>query len=498
VIKIAGYKILLLKFCSLIFLLLQIWVYYKAFWGRVPNFILFCGLLVIPFNAYILAYGSATFTESFFMLIQALCFLSFFRLLDRLALPDVTIGNAWKYWLLFGFCFFLLSITKNITILAPGIVALYFLIRKEWKYALFALLAFAVFRVPYQFGAQAVYGNISSSQTERLLQKDAFDATKGKADASDFVDRFFGNYGQYITLHTFKMLGLRESGVPSLYTIEKVKESEDRIQKAAMDFVKENNRQPNNDELIEAEFNSRHSWGYTLIFLLLSGLALYHSYRKNKFIFFVLLYTYGLCALTFVGIQTDWNQDRYMVIFLPLFFSIFLYGLYAQGRQKGWKALQPVVVVVGVICLIVQLSTTVSTSSKKTKYTRKYLSGDLYAGLVPGHMNYAKMAQYIGKSIPDKAKILASKPEEAFAYSEKLQFTRVPSKTDNADSLSAFFKKTNTRYILITMPTANGDDRTLYKTVTPMQTFMQKYPARIKEVHSEGDIDQAVLYQILD
>src|SRR5688500_10170003 len=36
VITIAGYKLLLLKFCSLIFLLLQIWVYYKAFRGRIP------------------------------------------------------------------------------------------------------------------------------------------------------------------------------------------------------------------------------------------------------------------------------------------------------------------------------------------------------------------------------------------------------------------------------------------------------------------------------
>jgi hypothetical protein len=471
-IKVLGYKIILLKFFSLIFLLLQIWVYYKAFIGRVPNFILFCGLFVIPFNAYILAYASSTFTESFFMLIQALCFLAFFRLIDKLAESDASLKNTWKQWLFFGFCFFLLSITKNVTIVAAGIAMLYFLLRKEWKYAAFAIAAFLIFRGPYQVIAKAVYGNISSNQTEMLLRVDFNDPSKGTVDAADLSDRFFTNFGQYITTHTFKLLGLRGSGVPSLYTMDKIKELRE-----PMDY----------------------SWGYALIFLLLTGVALYHSFKKNKYIFFTILYVVGISFLTFVAIHTFWNQDRYMVVFLPLFLSSFLYALYALAQVK-WKALQPVVIIIGVICLLVQLGTTMTNSSKKMRYTKKYLGGDLYAAMIPMHTNYAKMAQYIDKNVPDSVKVLASKPEEAVAYSGKMQFTRVPSKTDNADSISAFLKKTHTGYVIISVPGADGgrSNPPFFKTYPLLQAFAQKYPARLQEVHTEGDVDQVVLYKIND
>jgi hypothetical protein len=497
VIAVAGYKLLLLKLCSLIFLLIQVIIYYRAFRDRIPQFILFCGLFVVPFNAYILAYASSTFTECFFMLMQAICFWAFFRLIDRLSTVDNSLKNTWQHWLLFGFTFFLLSITKNVTIFAPGIVVLFFLLRKEWKYALFAIVAFLLFRGPYEVGGRAIFGNISSSQSERLMQRDAFDASQGKADAGDFVDRFFGNFGQYVSLHTFKLMGLRESGVPSLYTIEKVKETEERYKKAGKELMQETSKQPTSDEIKEAEYESRHSWGYTLMFLVLIGLALYHSYRSNKYLFFTLLYVGGISCLTFVAIQTSWNQDRYMVVFLPMIFSLLLYGLYMQGRVPKWKALQPIVVLLGVIVLLIQLGTTFSTGNKNMRYAKKHLGGDLYAGLIPLHQNYAKMAAYVGNNIPDSVKTLASKPEEAFAYSGKLQFTRVPSKTDNADSLIAFFRKSNTQYMIVSVPSGMVADP-LYKTYVVAQTLQKTSPAALQQLSVEGQVDQAVIFKLLN
>ena len=46
-------------------------------------------------------------------------------------------------------------------------------------------------------------------------------------DISDYIDRFFGNYGNYFSVHIFKMLGLRGKGISSIFTMNKLQEIQD-------------------------------------------------------------------------------------------------------------------------------------------------------------------------------------------------------------------------------------------------------------------------------
>ncbi len=466
--SIFGMNLLIFKIFSLIFLLVQLWVLYKAMKNRVPNLVLFAGLFTVSFNAYILAYGSFTFSESFFMLIQALCLWSFFKLTDHLQHNTALKPNL-KWWLIYGFCFFLLSISKNAAIICSGIALLYFLLRKEWKFAAYAILFFVLFRAPYEVIARAAYGNISSTQTEMMLRKDFHDPSKGAAGVGDYADRFLENWGQYISTHTFKMLNMRGSGVPTLFTMEKMEELRDPMEASGF---------------------------YSLIFLLLFGAALFYSYKHNKNIFFLILYVCSMSFFTFIAVHTHWNQDRFMVIYLPFILGIFIYAMYAFSRAKSGSFFQPIAAVLAVILIIIQLGPTLKIAPKHFKYARKHLKGDEFYGYPQGIQNYAKACRWFGENVPaDSGKILANRPVEGLVFAKTGRFVRLPKPLPTeTDSAWAFVKKSDIRYVLI-------DESGLGNVTVFEHLLAKKYPqlnmpVYPKPIHIEGSMMQSRIIKL--
>lgn len=463
--SIFGMKLLVFKLFSLFFLLIQIWVLYKALKNRVPNLVLFAGLFTVSFNTYILAYGSSTFTEAFYMMMQSICLYVFFKLTDKLAENESFKANL-KWWLLYGFVFFLLSISKNISLFVPGIVMLYFLLRKEWKYAGLAIAFFLLFKVPYELAARAIFGNTSSAQTEMLLRKDFNDSSKGTVEAGDLADRFFENWGQYISTHIFKMLNIRGDGEASLWTMEKMKELQNPIEPSGF---------------------------LSLIFIILFAAALYYGYKYNRYIFFLVLYVSGICFLTFVGIHTHWNQDRYMVIFLPIIISIFVYAMYAFSKSEKGKLFQPITVIIAAILVLIQLGPTLKEAPKHSKFARKYMKGDEFYGYPQGIQNYAKACRWFGENVPaDSGKILANRPVEGLVFGKAGRFVRVPKPLPkDADSALAFLKKSDIKYLLI-------DESRLGNAAAIAQLVAQKYPQSIipQPIHTEGSMEPAAIYKL--
>ncbi|RYD82624.1 MAG: hypothetical protein EOP53_03210 [Sphingobacteriales bacterium] len=463
--SIFGMKLLLFKLFSLFFLLIQIFILYKALKNRVPNLVLFAGLFTVSFNAYILAYGSYTFSESFFMMIQAICLWAFFKLIDHLQ-QDSSLKTSLKWWLLYGFCFFLLSISKNAAVICSGIALVYFLARKEWKFAAFAIAFFLLFRVPYEVIARAVFGNISSTQTEMMLRKDFNDPSKGSADLGDFTDRFFENWGQYISTHTFKMLGLRGNGVPDLFTLEKMKELQTPMEASGF---------------------------YSLIFILFFGAALYYSYKYNKYIFFLILYVCGMSFFTFIAVHTLWNQDRFMVIYLPFILAIFVYTMYAFSKSEKGKFFQPIAAILAIIFVLVQLVGTLKEAPKHSKFARKYMKGDEFYGYPQGLQNYTKACRWTGENLPaDSGKILANRPVEGLVYGKRGMFVRIPKPVPtNADSALAFLKKSDVKYLMI-------DESNLGQIRAVAQVIATKYPEKInpEPVHVEGTLEPTAIYKL--
>ena len=124
-----GIKLLVLKFLSLISLIISIVFLYKAFNKRIPGFILSCTLLLISINYFVLYFASQTYSEAFFMMVQSIFFWYFAsRILERnpeqWSLPQ---------YIMLGFLLFLMTLTKSIAFAAIFAIAAFYIINRRWK-----------------------------------------------------------------------------------------------------------------------------------------------------------------------------------------------------------------------------------------------------------------------------------------------------------------------------------------------------------------------------
>lgn len=465
-IKLFGIRILLFKTFSLLFLIAHNYFLYKALQNRVPWLILFGGLFVGAVNAYILAYGSSTFSEAFYMMIQSLSLYVFFNLLDRVSSGnDLQLKETLKYWLAFGFVFFLLSISKNVAMFAILGVIVFFLFRKEWRNAIIAPVAFGIFKIPYELFVKYVWGKVGTSQAELMLRKDYNDPTKGTAELGDFFDRFFENFGNYVSTHIFKMLGLRGSGVPGIFTFDKIA------------------------ELRDPSLKMEPSGFYGLLFLVLIGLALYFSFKKNKYIFYILLYVGTLLGITFFALHAFWNQDRLVVIYLPLIFIGISFGLYELIRSRNFSVFKPVLLIVMALVIIVQLLFTFKAVSKNAKQFKGYTKGNEYYGYPLPVTNYLKTCKWAGDNIKDTMAIACNKPVEGLVFGGVLKFTKLPQPPSaDPDAILKLLKEKKIGYIIID---AFGADLSQV-----VQAIYQKYPEKIQQIHQEGEVEAAYLIKI--
>lgn len=465
-IKLFGIRILLFKTFSLLFLIGHNYFLYKALKNRIPWLILFGGLFVGAVNAYILAYGSSTFSEAFYMMIQSLSFYVFFNLLDRVSSDrDSQIKDTLKYWLAFGFVFFLLSISKNVALFAILSVLVFFLFRKEWKNAILAPVAFGIFKIPYELFVKYVWGKAGTSQAELMLRKDYNDPTKGTAELADFFDRFFENFGNYVSTHIFKMLGLRGTGVPGIFTLDKIA------------------------ELRDPALKMEPSGFYGLLFLVLAGVAIYFAFKHNKYLFYILLYVGALLGITFFALHAFWNQDRLVVIYLPLIFMALSYGLYEMIRSRNLSALKPVLPIVMALVIVVQLLFTFKAVSKNAKQFKGYTKSNEYYGYPLPVANYLKMCNWVGDNIKDSMVVACNKPVEAIVFGSALKFTKLPqSPSGDPDVILNLLKEKKIGYIIID---AFGADLSQV-----VQAIYQKYPEKIQQIHKEGELEPAYLVKI--
>ena len=462
-IKLFGLKLLMLKACSLVFQLIAVFVFYRSFKGRIPGFLLFCGMITLSTNAFILAYASGTYTESFFIMFQGLSMWSVFMLLDKIYAPEATLRNTLKYWAVLGFCFLLLSLAKNVAMLAPAALVLFFAFRKEWKNLALALLFIIAFKGAYEVAIRGIFKNVANGQAEMLLRKRHNDPKQGYADASDFIDRFTENYGNYISVHTFKMLGFRGPSTSSLYSSEKIAV------------------EPIGDQKDKEKLESNPL--LSVLFLVLYILALWMSYKHNKYLFYVFLYVGVMSGVTFLSLQTYWNQDRLMIIYLPFLFMAMVYGVHAFLRERKLDFIQPFVLLLAGICILLQLIFTFNRVQKQSRLYGHALKGDKYYGYEGERVNYLATAEWTIDNTPKGSIIAASKPAEAKVFGKSLNFQRInmPNSQD-PDSVLNALRTQHFSYLL--MDAAFGG--------TPIAAYnaiKTKYPDKLKIVHTEGDVD---------
>lgn len=454
-----GLNITLLKSLSLIAIIFHLYFFYKAFKGRVSGFLMVYVMIIISFNAFVLYYSSQTYSEAFYLCLQAVFFWFFFNaFVAKNESPGLK--DSWGKYLILGMLILFLGLTRSIGYGAFIAVLLFFAVTKKWKSMLLTTGAFAL-----EFGLFTVIKKLVfrtsasqfSSQLTRLMQVDPFNASKGSEDFVGFISRFIGNSNLYLSKHIYKFLGLRPEVL-----------------------------QPN---------------GFlTLIIYALFFIAIYYAFKKNRYLLFTGIYLLVLIGITFVIVQTRWDQDRLILVYFPLILVFLFSGIYYLGKQKSAKFILILLPVLFIVIFFTNLNVTSRKVKQNNEYLMQSLAGNQFYGMTPDWINYIKMSQWAAKNVPEDVMIACRKPSISFIYAKRKFYGIYRYKTEDPDKLLQRLKDNNVKYVIMASLRKYPNQKTQY-TINTVQRYLyfiqQKYPEKIKHVQTIGVEEPAYLFEIV-
>jgi hypothetical protein len=464
-IKLFGFKLLLFKVLNVIFNFFAVFFFYKAFYKRIPFAVFIPVMIFVSCNHLIQYFASMTFTEAFYLFLQSLFFYYFVKLYDALS-ADPEPKHHMKLWLMLGLFTFLIATCKSVAIVAVPALILFFLIEKQWKNAAFSLGAFLVFKIPYELLVKLVWGsqNQFSGQSKILLLKDPYDKALGNEDFAGFITRFTDNCNLYLSKRFFQLLGFRDE-------------------------------------------NSVEVYGFLAFLVIAVTLAaLFYVFRhKNKPLVFFGLFTGAQVLLSFLILQARWDQPRIILICMPVML-ILIYFLFYNTVYRHSMGRSIYIVLIGIVCISTLLSS-FKRGSKNIPIVKKNLAGDMYYGYTPDWQNFLKCSKWCADSLPANTLVASRKAPMSFVYSNGKKFFPIYSviKKDsltnqsNPDSALAFFRKEGVTHIMLGSlridPNVNSGQiiNTVHNIVQPI---MQKYPDKLKLIHTEGLSEQSYLLEI--
>ncbi len=451
-----GTHVLLLK-CFSFLCAIAAWILcYRAFHNRIPSFILYAVLLFTAISHHIQYYSSSNLSEAFFMMIQYGYLFICFTLISRLNQPG---EKHIKYWLLAGLGALLISLSKNIAVVAPVSLCLFFLLKKEWRNAILALMVFLVFKIPYELLIRAIYGaNTVVGQMGQVLAKDLYHHEYGQETFGGFLDRFWLNSHIYFSGSTMQSFGI--------------------------------NIGPG---------------GVVITALLIMGLLLFGlrtAYvKKNDYMLMAGLYTGVMTVATFFALQPAVAQDRIIIILIPLFLMIILYGLYELAGKLRLSA-KWVLGVPMVILSVPILTNTAREIEKSFSELTENLSGDTFYGYTPDWIHYLEMGQWINENIPADSVIAARKPNSLTIYSNGRPFYGIYNfPTDKSpDELLEMLKSNRVSYMVLAPIRINPEQYIPNYFISTLHNYVQKisekYPEKFKLVHQTEGPEASMLVKI--
>ncbi|RME19563.1 MAG: hypothetical protein D6799_00970 [Bacteroidetes bacterium] len=462
--KLFGFELIVFKLFNVVFHVLAIVLFFKAFENKLPYMVFLPVIIFISINHHIVYFSSMTFTESMFMFLQGLLFYSFRKLMDVYD-KHWSIRNYYKKLIFLGFSLFLLIITRSGAIVViPSVLFVLWAMVKDKKLAIALLLAFLVFYLPYKLALHLIFGNVSqySNQAKILLQKDPYDASLGQENVFGFVQRFFDNSNLYLSKRFFQIIGWMDENNTNTYGI------------LAMLM-----------------------W----ILLLWSAWKIYK--QKNHLLLFASVYTLGLIVLSFVILQARWDQPRIIMVAMPIMIANYMYLFYEWLKKSAF--LQRIYFLIFILFCFSMLISTTKRGVKNIPIVIKNLQGDIYYGYTPDWQNFLKASEWCGKNLPSNAYVASRKAPMSFIYGKRKFFPiysvikKDPeTNQSNPDSALAYFKENGVTHILLANlridPSKNTGQviNTIHNILEPIA---KKYPEALHLIHTEGDSEECYVYE---
>ncbi len=142
-IAVFGMNLILLKFTSFLFMGVFMVIFYRSLVGKIPYISLFFSLVICSISHYFLFFSSQTFSEAFFLALQAVFFMLVYK--DINSESEIINKKVVKLLILIGFISFLLFITRTIGFGSVLAVIVYYLFQGKAKKSMVVLAAFLVF-----------------------------------------------------------------------------------------------------------------------------------------------------------------------------------------------------------------------------------------------------------------------------------------------------------------------------------------------------------------
>lgn len=376
-VAIFGISLVPLKLVSLVFMLGFMYLFFKAFRSRIPSTLLVVVLFAMSINSFMLYYASQTYSEAIYLFIQVVVVWVFFLyFIDGEIQIDLK-QNIKQHFIL-ALSLLALTLTKNIGYSAVMAVAGYFVLRGQWKDLLYLVVAFSIVMIAFQGLKYMLWsdgGLQFSTQGSGLMNKDYYNPQAGKEDLAGFFTRLTDNSNLYLSKHFISIIGWKK--ISPIMTVNST---------------------------------------VTIIIYLLAIGSLVITFRKNRYLFFTGLMTGAFLLISFLILQTKWDQNRLIIPAVPMLLLMLLSSVYYFSTIKQYKLLQVTVPLLALLVFLQSLAVTAVTIKENQKHSGRY------GGLTPDWKNYLKASEWAATNLPDDAVVACRKPSISFIYGKGRNF----------------------------------------------------------------------------
>ncbi len=384
IIKLFGFKLMLFKLLSLLFLLGSQTFLYYGLKNRISPFILVSTLLISSVCSGLIYFGSQTYTEAFFLFLQGGFIFVFFKYLFNTPNNFSHIKQSWPSYLAVGAIALMMYTTRNVGIVSFLTLVAYFLLDKKFIPALYVFVSYQLFSFPYGLYKKLAWGITQtdmSGQLQLVLQKDPYNKALGTENVAGIFTRVIENLKNYLSKIFMQQIGLK-------------------------DFA------DNNTNLFIA---------ILIVAILLGGLVLAFT-SKNKVLKFILLYIGMSLGATFIALHQMWSQARMVIVYIPLLLIALAWTFALISRFKKLAFFKYIPIVFFIIIFFKSFLFTAHKASDHQKILTKNLSGNKYYGYTPDWINFLKMSEWAAKKVDGEYKIGSRKPSMSFIYGKGREF----------------------------------------------------------------------------
>ncbi len=435
-VAIFGANVVLLKFTSLLLVAASQYIFYRMLRGRVGDRAIFAVMGLMSINSIVLFFGSMTYSEALFTVVQYLFFATILRCASIVATNKKsellsTIPPA----VLVVLAYLIRTVGFGL-----GIVGVVFLcIQRKYLRAAMFVGAMALTLMLWMGIRYAVWGEVKSDnrQIESLMQVHPYQAEDGQETIAGYAGRVVDNSNLYISKHLMRILGLHKA--------------DDRSTSGVV----------------------------TLLFYLLFGYGAYRVWRRgNVALQLMVVSSVVMLGITFVVLQALWDQVRLVVPYVAPALLIVLFALMEILRIVLKSKAELVMSCLVGVCGMFVLSQTISKIDMPT--LRRNLKGDMLYGYTPDWYNYLSVCKEVYNQLPQDAYVACRKPNMARIYSGGHKFFGIYNfYTEDADELVDNLKEHNVTHIIVASLRRDPlipNDQVINTIHRYMKFVMDKYP----------------------